>query len=193
VNYAELKSRVASWTHRTDLEALMPTFVEHAEARFNRDLRVRQMEAAITPTAISATNEITLPAAFLAAKTVWIQDHEHAPMTAQTVDTVRQQNRTSGTPTMYAVTGDSLLFDGSGTVEMTYFEPIPGIVANASNWLSNAHPDLYLHAVLAVVAEYTRDSGAGALSDAKAQGLIELISNTDQRDRLSGRLTSVKR
>ena len=193
MNYTELKSRVASWAHRTDLDSLMPTFVEHAEARLNRDLRVRQMEATITPTAIGATNEITLPADFLAPKTVWIQGYEHAPLTAQTVETVKQQRRTSGPPCMYAVTGDSLLFDGSGTVEMTYYESIPGIVANTSNWLSNAHPDLYLHAVLAAVAEYTRDSGAGALSDAKAQTLIETIQNTDKRDRLMGRIASVKR
>lgn len=193
MNYTELKSRVAGWTHRTDLDSLMPTFVEHAETRLNRDLRVRQMEASITPTVISASNTITLPVGFLAAKSVWISGYPHNPLTAQTQDTVRQQRRTSGPPCMYAVTEDAMLFDGSGTVEMTYYESIPGIVANTSNWLSNAHPDLYLHAVLAAVAEYTRDSGAGALSDAKAQTLIETIQNTDKRDRLMGRIASVKR
>lgn len=193
MNYTELKARVAAWSHRTDLDALMPAFVEHAEARFNRDLRVRQMEADIAPTAINASNEIAVPTGFLAVKCLWPSASVGTFVAPQTVDTVKAQNRTSGPPTMYAVTSDALLFDGSGTVEMTYYEAIPGIVAGTSNWLSNAQPDLYLHAVLAEVAAYTRDVQAGALHDGKAQMLIEQLNANDKRDRFSGRLQASKR
>ena len=60
MTYAQLQTAVEAWTHRTDLATLLPTFVGHAEARLNRDLRVRQMEAEMAPTAISVDGEVGL-------------------------------------------------------------------------------------------------------------------------------------
>lgn len=44
MNYENLKTSVADWLHRTDLEDVIPTFVMLAESRINRDIRVFDME-----------------------------------------------------------------------------------------------------------------------------------------------------
>lgn len=192
MTYAELQTAVEAWTHRTDLATLLPTFVEHAEARLNRDLRVRQMEAEMAPTAISVDGEVGLPSGWLGFKRVWVSGMPRWSIDPQTLDYVEQFGSTGGNPSFYAINGSVAVFDGSGTVEAIYYESIPGLQANGSNWLSNAHPDLYLHATLVAASEYTRDAAMGGLSDGKAQALIDKLNRMDQRDRFSGQLSARK-
>ena len=47
-NYSELQTAVANWLDRDDLTARIPEFIALAEARFNRVLRLRSMEAKYT-------------------------------------------------------------------------------------------------------------------------------------------------
>lgn len=58
--YGTLKDAVASWLARADLDSQIPTFVQFAHARINRDVRVAAMQATATGT-VSDTNTITLP------------------------------------------------------------------------------------------------------------------------------------
>jgi len=44
-DYASLQAEVAGWLARADLTSQIPTFIQLAEARFNRDVRVREMQA----------------------------------------------------------------------------------------------------------------------------------------------------
>ena len=42
-NYSELKSEIGDWLNRSDLDAVIPTFISLAEVGLERVLRVRQM------------------------------------------------------------------------------------------------------------------------------------------------------
>ena len=191
MTYSELIDKAATWAHRSDLAPLMPTFVELAEAKINRALRVRQMEGALTGT-INAGNEIPLPADFQAVKTLYPVAFKNARIIPQTLEAVINSARVSGTPTLYAVTATALRFDGTGDVGGVYFKRIPGLQANGANWLSEASPDLYLWSVLAEVAAYTLDTNQGAFYSAKAAEAMQNIQNADSRDRFSGQLTARK-
>lgn len=192
MNYTELKARVASYLHRTDLDSLMSTFVENAEARLNRALRVRQMEVTLAATTIDASNEITLPADFLAFKHLWPSVYPYLRLSPQTIEAVLGQNATSGNPTMFAVLGSSAKFDGSGDVEGIYYGSLPGLVANSTNWLSASHPDLYLHAVAAEAAAYCQDQTALQFHEAKAELLTRSVQAANDRDRFQHALTAQK-
>ena len=62
-DYASLQSAVARWLARTDLTDSIPDFISLAEARINRDLRVRQM---ISTTGVTASSgSFNLPADFI--------------------------------------------------------------------------------------------------------------------------------
>lgn len=191
MTYSELITKVAAWAHRSDLAPLMPDFVELAEAKLNRGLRVRQMEAVFAGT-IDANNEIALPADFAAIKTLSPVGYQGATIIPQTLETVIGSGRINGTPTLYAVTESAIRFDGTGDVEGVYFKRIPGLVSNGSNWLSTAHPDLYLWCVLAEVAAYTLDTNQGAFYTARSDQAMANVTNSDMRDRFSGQLTARK-
>ena len=191
MTYTELIQRVADFAHRSDLAGQMPTFVELAEAKLNRGLRVRAMEGAISGT-IDAGNEIALPADFAAVKAIWPVGYEGARIYPQSLATVIASARVVGIPTLYAVTDSALRFDGTGDIEGVYFKRIPNLTTNGTNWLSEAHPDLYLWSVLAEVAVYTLDANQGAFYGTKAQEAMQSVQNSDMRDRYSGQLTARK-
>ena len=52
-SYSTLKTTVADWLKRTDLTASIPDFIRFAELRIYREMRVRQMEAALSGTIAS--------------------------------------------------------------------------------------------------------------------------------------------
>jgi hypothetical protein len=190
MTYTELVAQVAAFSHRADLASLMPTFVGLAEDKLNRALRVRQMEEALPVTAIDAFNEVALPSDFLAMKHLWATDYPQARLKPQTLEAIVSRNRFDGTPTAYAVTGSALKFDGSGDVQGVYFKRLPSLVSNSTNWLSEAHPDVYLWATLEALSSYTLDAGQGALFSAKAGEAVQGIQGADMRDRFSGQLTA---
>jgi hypothetical protein len=187
--YAQLLTDVPAWINRTDLAAYVPTFVGLFEARVNRRLRVRQMEAAFTGT-IDASNQITLPSDWAAFKTLWADGYEHSPFKPQSLEFVVAQNRTSGAPTVYAIDGSNVRFDGAGDVVGVYFQKVPGLVANGSNWLCTAVYDAYLFGVLSEAHVFMLDEQRAAAFYARADDVLTNITDTDKRDRFSGPLVS---
>lgn len=62
-DFSTLQQAIADELARADLSAAIPNFILLAEADFNRELRVRQMQAVVTSTATGQT--ITMPADLL--------------------------------------------------------------------------------------------------------------------------------
>ena len=64
--YANLKTEIANYLNRSDLTSYLDTFIDLAESRLARDLRVREMEAVDTSiTTVSGTQSYTLPTGYL--------------------------------------------------------------------------------------------------------------------------------
>ena len=67
--FAQLKTAAANWLDRSDLTDRIPEFISLAEARFNRLLRIRDMETVSTAISTSAgTREYSLPTGFVQMK-----------------------------------------------------------------------------------------------------------------------------
>ena len=58
-DYSSLQSSIADWLARADLTGAIPTFIQLAEARINRDVRTRQTQSLVTGDAVDGI--ITLP------------------------------------------------------------------------------------------------------------------------------------
>jgi len=193
MTYTELQAQIATWSKRTDLAALIPGFIEQAESRIGRALRVRQMETALADTAINAAYEVALPAGFVALKSVWPSSYPANGIKPQSLSAVLVNGVRAGPPTMVAVTATALRFNGSGSVAGVYFGAIPALGAStASNWLLAGHPDAYLFAALAELYTYTQDGEQSAVWVARSDQVIKEIQNADMRDRFSGSLTASK-
>jgi hypothetical protein len=189
MTYTELLTAITLYSKRTDLAAMLPTFIELAETRLNRFLRVREMEGSVGGT-ISPVNELALPADFGSMKAIWAVGYERSRLQPQTLETVIGTGRISGVPMLYAVTSSALRLDGTGDVLGVYFKRLPALATNGSNWLSTAHPDAYLFTALSELHAYVQDATQTAFYDAKAREVMDAIQKNDMRDRFSGQLTA---
>ena len=72
--YDNLKSEIASFLNRDDLTANIDTFIDLAETRHARDLRIREMEAVSTSiTTVAGTQSYDLPTGYLELRYAMLQ------------------------------------------------------------------------------------------------------------------------
>ena len=190
--WTQLQADVIALSDRTDIASKIGRFVAIFEDRLRRNLRVASMEAAFTGT-IGGDNTIAKPAGFLAFRAVWPSSYPAQQLTPQSLDSVVARDVESGPPTMYAIQGASIRFDGSGDVAGVYYKDIPGIEANATNWLSASAYDAYLFGTLSEAWDYVGDDAKAQKYLQRSAVVIDSIAAADQRDRHHGPLVARKR
>ena len=164
-NYGELKSAVGDFLNRSDLASVIPTFIDFAEAEFNRSLRVRQMvkrAEAVIDARFSA-----VPADFIEAKDlVIVGSNPVTPLAFVTQQEMAQDRSATYTvaakPQFFSVVGSQFEFmptpDVEYSLEMSYFAKIDALSDDAdTNWLLTDYPDLYLYTSLMHSAPYLKD------------------------------------
>ncbi|MFN3522229.1 MAG: hypothetical protein ACK4YQ_08260 [Phenylobacterium sp.] len=162
--YTDLKSAVADWLDRADLNARIPDFVALAEAQMNRTLRVRRM---IARASASLEAEFTsLPGDFLEVVALTGDDGQTLrPAPPQTMAALKAASPGPGRPQRYALAGEALQVHPAPErpvgVALTYYAKIPALSASvAANWLLAEAPDAYLYGALLQAAPYLRDPEA---------------------------------
>lgn len=162
--YAHLKDVIADTLNRDDLTNAIPHFIEMAEARFNRQLRLRQQVTRATATLDS--QYFAVPGDFLEAKSFQINTN---PPTRLEFVTEYEGDRlkskvyvASGVPQKFTLVGNQFEVipapSGEYTGELTYFAKIPALsTSNTTNWLLQYAPDMYVYGSLAHSAPYLRE------------------------------------
>lgn len=163
--YDVLQTQVADFLNRQDLTATIPSFISLAEARFNRELRTRDM---IIRFSMAAAGQYTnLPADFREMKFIRLMNGA-APVDLRFQDQrsmVMRQAFYAGSPAMpiyYSLLGNTLelcpIPGSTYSIEIGYYANIPALTSAApSNWLLVKHPDLYLYGALIQSAPYLKD------------------------------------
>ena len=164
-NYGELKSTISDFLNRSDLTSVIPTFIDFAEAEFNRNLRVRQMVARAE--AVIDTRFSAVPADFVEAKDlVIVTGNPVTPLQFVTQQEMAQLRSTSittaGKPLYFSVVGGQFEMcptpDAEYTLEMSYFAKITPLSDDSdTNWLLTDYPDIYLYTSLMHSAPYLKD------------------------------------
>ena len=162
--YTNLKAEVADWINRDDLTSVIPTFITITEAQCNRRLRVRPM---ITRSEATLSSEYTaVPTDMLEPAQLTLEISESDIRFLQFMDPVRLLNEkvgvtASGEPIAYTIVGGSIQLlpapDASYTGELVYYAKIPALADNATNWLLDIAPDIYLYGALTAAAPYLAD------------------------------------
>jgi hypothetical protein len=193
----------------TTLIARIPTFVQLAEAKFNRQLFVRQMESratALTDTTSSEPEFISLPADFQSMRRIRVSSVTRKPhlefMSGIQLDEYRTGiSNLAGHPRYFTIFGDEIEIaptpDADYTIEMVYRQNIPALADNSSNWLLALAPDLYLYGALLESAPYIKEDsriqtwGLGfstALADLNNLGLTSTFNAGPMTVRVSGQV-----
>lgn len=179
MNYAGLKQAVEDWLNKPELVEVIPTFIELAEARFNRELRVRDMETRTSPSISSGT--YTLPADWLETINFSVLGSSGREQQLQFIDTpeyaIQSARVVSGDPRYYTQIGGSYLIINAPTSATTFYlayrQKIPALsVSNTSNWLLAKSPDLYLYGSLLMAEPYLQNDERVPLWAAAVQKTI---------------------
>lgn len=186
--YSDLTTSIGNWLNRTDLTAIIPDFVTIAEAQHSRDLRLRKQIVTSTLTTTANTRGAALPFDFLEFENVSLLTSPERQLTYATVeqlDSVYPNNGRVGTPSLYTVEGDQILFgatpDGVYTISILYYARFASLVTNSTNWLLTNHPSIYLYCSLMKACIYLKDkSGAAEFKALYEQAAKELQAQDDR-------------
>lgn len=186
--YTDLTASIAGWLDRSDLTSRIPDFVALAEATLNRRLRVREMLTRNDAFTIDSRYE-DLPTDFAGVKQFVLQRTPVVTLDDLTPDRVvheRQRFPSSGVPIYYSVVGDSFEFlptpNDTFTATLLYYQRLPALATNSTNWLLTSHPDLYLWASLVAAEPYVHnDERLVVWKSQMEQGIAEL-NRIDQRE-----------
>jgi hypothetical protein len=194
-SYAQLVASVSAWSHRTDLEALLPDFVTLAEARINRDIRVRQMITKTMLTYLAGAQDAALPDDWLEFKNLTLNGSPPRPLTYETVEQLGLRV-SGGVPVAYSLEGSRLLLgptpSSNTTVSGVYYAKFPSLLDEPTNWLMSRHPSIYLFAVMMEVMLYTQNAEQLATYTARYLNETEQLLNQDDRAEHSGSTLSVR-
>jgi hypothetical protein len=185
-NYATLQAALAGWLARADLTDRIQEFIQLAEARFNRDLRVSEMQTTLQGTVSSG--QIQLPADCRRVQSVRVAIgsyyQEIEPLPAEYLaDTVP----TMGFPFGYVhVDGILNLVGGTGSqaFKVTYFQRIPALDStNTTNWLLTREPGLYLYGSLIEASPYLKDDERTLVWAQQYQSILSGMQGEDDEVR----------
>ncbi len=172
------------------LSSYAPEFVQMAEAMFNRRLYSLDMQGVAT---IPAAAILPVPSDYKGAMVISIDDDP--PLTELSAGDFQQRwnGQTPARPENYSIYGNGIHLgpdpDSTYTVTMSYLRTLVPLTSTVtSNWLLEAHPDLYLYGAL-IHAEFRgwNDERLPLLNSA-VEGMITEINAYDARRNRSGRV-----
>lgn len=172
-DYASLQAAVTEWLARDQdatLIARIPSFIQFAEAKFNRELFVRQMEQRSSATLSFGVDDaefVLLPPDFQSMRRVRLASVTGKPnlsfMSQTQMDEFRATTSdAAGQPQFFTIFGSEIELapspDAAYTLEMVYRTLIPALSdTNTTNWLLQLAPDLYLYGALLESAPYIKE------------------------------------
>jgi hypothetical protein len=179
-DYASLLVDAGEYSGRNDIAHLFPRFVALAELKFNRVLRVADMEKA-APLPL-AEGEGTLPADFLEARQVVVLGS--CVLRALPLAELAVLEASGGAPVGYAIVGDRIRVrpKGAGDIGLTYYAKIPALTAAApTNWLIEKAPDVYLYGLVEEIALWERDAAKASAAETLKRQAMGGLGLADER------------
>jgi hypothetical protein len=164
--YSELQSEIAGYLARTDLTVEIPTFIQKAEIRLRRELRIRQMLKVSTTNCVANDSTVELPSDFLQMRDLHLNTN---PITVLKYESPSNFYRNtwstvSGLPIQYTVLANEFQLapipDSTYELQMLYYAAPPFLSnTNQSNEFMVTCPDLLLYAALGEAEPYLMNDG----------------------------------
>lgn len=193
MTWRQIKDAVAGYAHRSDLESLMPTFLEMADQRIYSGASEGDVEPLRLSNMLTVVNpaSTTLPADFLEMKrvSVVISPSTKKPLDFKPLENTGIQENMSGSPSFFSLRGNTIVYSPSFSqdVEIIYYASFPKLVADTdTNWLTNNAPAVYISALLAEVGYYTRDDALTQRELARYASVMNSLQAQDDGNKHSG-------
>ena len=185
-DYTDLKAQVVRRTRRTDLTSQVPTFIQLAEARINRELKLDNKESDYSLTGVIGTRFIALPADFISGETLWQEwSWGREPkrfVPASAMETVQG----SSFPNFWTIDGTNIAFerllDQAYSFTLRYLAGLALSDAQPTNWLLTKYPDVYYQGALAEAFWDIQNNEEGDRADAKFRTALAAVDLLALRD-----------
>ena len=186
--YAGLQAAIADFLNRSALTTQIPGFIALAEAKFNRDERLRCRQALVRSQANLSNQFEQLPADYAEMWNLQLDTNPVTVMeyvTPQAADEWKTMWWAPAKPTKFTVVGNTMELvpppDTTYSAEMLYFGLIPSLASNDTNWLLQLAPDAYLYGALLESAPYLRDDERIQVWGSMYNTILDQIRVNDQR------------
>ena len=189
-SYADLKAAIGTWNvNRADLPAA--DLVALAEARLNRDLRLRTMQAEQPLTATIGSRYVALPTGFLEPLGLWI-NQGGGRCALRFVAADMETSGAAGQPRRWTVDGANLAFerpcDQAYSLTLRMLQGFALSDLSPTNWLLANDPDAYLAAANIEAALWLMDDEQATRWQAR---YADALGSINIREARSGSMTTL--
>lgn len=186
--YTELKTAVAAFLARSDLDSQIPNFIQLAESRMSRELETRDQEKRATATLTSGDEYIALPTDLREVRSVALTTDPKTVLTYYSPTSLDSTYSSggSGKPLGFSIVGGEMKLrpipDSSYTAEIIYVGGLSALSdSNLTNVVLTRHPDAYLYGALAEAYAYLLDETRAAQYMQRFSLAIDEIKVDEQR------------
>lgn len=180
MNYAELKTEVADYLHRTDLTVKIPLFITLAETAMFRDVDPKALEVSTTGIAINSYDYMPSDFDSLTKLSITYGGREI------TLDyKAGTESHVSVIPTGYTYEANQIrLWGGSAKQAYTLnykakLSPLGSVVT--TNWLLTNAPDLYMYSACLEGAKYLKDQAEISVLGPLVSSMMASINSSIER------------
>ena len=197
-SYSDLKTTIASYLARSDLTAMIPTFIQLAELRLRREVRTRQMLVVATASTTGGDSTVGLPTDFLEMRDIHVNTNPITTLAYQAPNAFYNSFRVteSGKPTDYTVLATELQLspvpDSAYQLQMLYYaQPYFLSDTNTGNVFLTNYPDALLYAALGEAEPYLMNDARLQTWASLYDRAISSITISDQSSEYSGQPMSM--
>lgn len=180
-DFGALKTQVLNWMNRSDLSSVVGDFINIANDRASRLLRVPTNEAFVT-IALDVNDRAPVPADYVEGKTMTF----YAGGRARTLDrkdyreVIERGSTENGLPEWFAREFSNFVFapnpSGVTEVDLYYWACFPELVDDTdTNWLVTDAPEILLYGALSEGSLYLKKEEDAAIWQAKFNAAIEEV------------------
>lgn len=191
--YAELKTAIADHLDRDDLTSQIDNFIDLAETRHKRDIRIREMIKRLGVTVDD--RYIDAPEGYLEALSFRLLTNPVTPLSYVTPETINDYRlESTGKPKYFTVHEQIELDkapDTSYSGEILYFKSLTALSDDATtNALLARAPDAYLYGALLASAPYLLNDERIETWSSFYTSAVEGLSNARRQERSVGSLVA---
>lgn len=183
MNWGEIKAAVAAYAHRSDLIAMMPTFLPLAEQRIYMGEQNLPKVRVAAMRQFATLADGTRPAGFLEAIKVAENDKPDSPLTFHTLETMPRAFRS------FTWDGETLVLsqEQGFPVDLTYYARLATPVNDSDeNWLMANAPAVYLCSLLVEAHRYAEDEKGASREASNYASAVIALNSQDKSAQISG-------
>jgi hypothetical protein len=194
-NYTNLQTTIADFLNRDDLTSVIPTFIQLAEAQINREIRHWKMEQRSSGQQSAGDQYMQVPADWLETIRFTLTGSGTSALTLASraaIADIRAKNENVSTVLPYYYTHADGQFELYPTpvedtdFELLYYQKIPDLATNSTNWLLTDAPDVYLYGALLHSAPYLAEDARVAVWAQMYSAAVSNVNRASEQARYSG-------